>query len=493
MRSVRLQVLVIEQQRGQRPAQMPLHVIRQQTQEQMRPDPRLRPVSDRTDLQVHRLERSEGPLDVRQVLVAAHHLGRRQPIVGFAGAQDIKAVQLRFAGDGFGPPRVLEAPVFDLQLEVLGHLVPVLDATHLLGDLRRQQRGLRPPRHLPGDLGQLFFRGRQQILPLAPPILGQNRVVADHQTFPRIGWGADLRQVALIKERELNRLSLHQLADRRMPQRRDPAQPRMPLQIPDPGLGQQAAVPHQHHPLEPEAMAQGFHLVGHRDRIPRIARIGLHGYRAARPIRHHPVDDDGPAPLAVPVVAVAHQRRGLALVVAAGKVVQDVVPFGQVPAGQLLLDAPLALKQPVHGLVQVVGIGVLQGELRGQGGGVPEPGGGQLGGGLQQALNDQGQDQVALPRRPGIDQGGEPEAPDDLEHDLDMAMGERAFDDEEFIGRHHGDVLEDEPEPLDLFRRPVGEVGDGAFADAFAFAPALPEEDGGAGVPVGDGVDVHGN
>ena len=45
--------------------------------------------------------------------------------------------------------------------------------------------------------------------------------------------------------------------------------------------------------------------------------------------------------------------------------------------------------------------------LRGQGRGVPEPGGGELGGGMQQALDDQGQHQVALVRGLGVDQSGE--------------------------------------------------------------------------------------
>ena len=83
-------------------------------------------------------------------------------------------------------------------------------------------------------------------------------------------------------------------------------------------------------------------------------------------------------------------------VVAAGDVIEDVIPFGQMSPGQFLLDPILALEQPVHGPVQVVLIGIFQGKFRRQGRGVPEPGGGELGGGLEQTLNDHGQDQIAL-------------------------------------------------------------------------------------------------
>ena len=60
--------------------------------------------------------------------------------------------------------------------------------------------------------------------------------------------------------------------------------------------------------------------------------------------------------------------------------------------------------------------------LRSQGRGVPEPGGGELGGGMQQALDDQGQHQVALVRGLGVDQSGELQAADGFEDHLDMAM-----------------------------------------------------------------------
>ena len=60
-------------------------------------------------------------------------------------------------------------------------------------------------------------------------------------------------------------------------------------------------------------------------------------------------------------------------------------------------------------------------------------------------------------------------------------------------GGDQGLVLEDASQALDFVCGPIGEIGEGAFADFFAVAPAFAQEDGGAGVAVGDGLNVHGN
>ncbi len=92
-----------------------------------------------------------------------------------------------------------------------------------------------------------------------------------------------------------------------------------------------------------------------------------------------------------------------------------------------------------------------------------------------------------------MDESRKLEAANGLEDGLDVTVGEGAFDDEELIGMNERDVLEDEAETLDLVPRPTGDVGDGAFSDAFALAPAFAQEDGRAGISIGDDVDVHGN
>jgi hypothetical protein len=47
-------------------------------------------------------------------------------------------------------------------------------------------------------------------------------------------------------------------------------------------------------------------------------------------------------------------------------------------------------------------------------------------------------------------------------------------------------------EGLDAGGVPVGEIGEGAFLDLAVLTKRLAEEDGGRGVTVGDGLDVHG-
>ena len=54
-----------------------------------------------------------------------------------------------------------------------------------------------------------------------------------------------------------------------------------------------------------------------------------------------------------------------------------------------------------------------------------------------------------------------------------------------------GAALEEVPESRDQGRGPFRQVGEGAFLDFAAFAEGLAEEDGGRGVAVGNGIDLH--
>jgi hypothetical protein len=63
----------------------------------------------------------------------------------------------------------------------------------------------------------------------------------------------------------------------------------------------------------------------------------------------------------------------------------------------------------------------------------------------------------------------------------------------ESVGRgDQGLAFEDAAEGLDFGWRPGGEVGQSALDDAGAEAGGLAEEDGGRGIAVGDGLDIHG-
>ena len=170
----------------------------------------------------------------------------------------------------------------------------------------------------------------------------------------------------------------------------------MVLQPADLGLGQHPPVAHQDHAREAEAVLQLGDLIGDGGGIAAVARIDLDRHRAALRAGQDAVDHLGLALLAVPIVAEAHQGTGPALVIAAGHVVEGRPTVCEMAPGQLLLDLRLALQEPVHGLIEVVLVGAFHPQLLRQAGGVPQPGGGELGAGMDQALEDHGQDQVAL-------------------------------------------------------------------------------------------------
>ena len=69
----------------------------------------------------------------------------------------------------------------------------------------------------------------------------------------------------------------------------------------------------------------------------------------------------------------------------------------EVSSRQLFLDAGLTREQPVHGVVEVIFVGVAKVEHRGQCGGVPPARSGQLAVRLEDASGHHGHDQVAVP------------------------------------------------------------------------------------------------
>jgi hypothetical protein len=57
-------VLLVEEQRGQSPPHVPLHIVRQHIEEDVSPDPVLSAVVDRSHLEVHALAAAKEPLDL---------------------------------------------------------------------------------------------------------------------------------------------------------------------------------------------------------------------------------------------------------------------------------------------------------------------------------------------------------------------------------------------------------------------------------------------
>ena len=166
---------------------------------------------------------------------------------------------------------------------MLGHLVPVdhLPDAHADGRRAAQRLALAPGRRRDGR--QVLLGGRQQLLPLALPFGGQQRIAAHDQPLAGELLAADLGQVPLVEQRRRHRAGSQQFANRRRPQGGDPAQPVDALQVlADARCGQHAAVAHQHHPLQAEAGADLVHLAGHRLRVARRALEDLHRDRTAR-------------------------------------------------------------------------------------------------------------------------------------------------------------------------------------------------------------------
>ena len=171
---------------------------------------------------------------------------------------------------------------------MLGHLVFTDDLAHPHADLVLSlQAPLLALRGRDDGLEQRLG-GLEQFVSLACPLLGQQRIAAYHEALARIGVAADLHQVGLVEQRQLHRAGLHQRAHRRTPQRANPVQPRRLHVLADARLGQHAAVAHQHHPGEPEAVPELVDLRAHRGRIRGVAIEHLHRHRTALGVAQQP-------------------------------------------------------------------------------------------------------------------------------------------------------------------------------------------------------------
>jgi len=119
-------------------------------------------------------------------------------------------------------------------------------------------------------------------------------------------------------------------------------------------------------------------------------------------------------------------------------------------------------------------------------------GGGEFGGGFEDAGDDHGDDQIAFGATGAREDGLQNEAAEGAESGSDVAVRSGTENVESIGGGDQGFAFEDTAERVDLGGGPRGEVGEGAFDDLAALAEALAEEDGGRRVAVGDGLYIHG-
>ena len=179
------------------------------------------------------------------------------------------------------------------------------------------------------------------------------------------------------------------------------------------------------------------------------------------------------------------------------QVVEHQRAVAQVASGQTLLDGALALEQPVHGGVELVFVDALDAEHLGQGvargvGGEPACGG-ELGAWGEDARDDEGDRAFAFGRGGGGQRAVEAQLAQRSEHGGDVAVGARAGDIEG--GGEVGDggaAFEQDSQSFDHHGRPLRQVGQGAFTHLAGLAIGFAQQDGGRGVSVGDGLDVHG-
>ena len=150
---------------------------------------------------------------VREKLITSSKVGRGLMLV------------LADAGWAWTATHLSAALPGDGDVEVLGHLVAIDDLAD--GDtdgIATAQRSFGRDARGPGS-GELLLGGGQQLLALARPLVGQQRIAADDEPLARIIGRGDLRHVAVVEQRELQLAGVDELADRRCPQRGDPVEP----------------------------------------------------------------------------------------------------------------------------------------------------------------------------------------------------------------------------------------------------------------------------
>ena len=155
-------------------------------------------------------------------------------------------------------------------------------------------------------------------------------------------------------------------------------------------------------------------------------------------------------------------------------------------SGQRFLDPGLPLPEPVEHVEHLVagdGAEAEQDSEAGVGGiGGESPGGGQLGGGMDEAGDEGGQGQVALAARGAVEDAGQAELGGQAEQGGHVAMGKRPLEGDGLVeGREDDAALEEGADGIDQGWGDFGEVGESLSADAFALTPGFSQQDGRGG------------
>ena len=220
----------------------------------------------------------------------------------------------------------------------------------------------------------------------------------------------------------------------------------------------------------------------------------FHGHRAALGVAQQAVVDLGAVAAVVARVAADGQRAAGPLDKAGGELVQGQAAVAEVALGELALDAGLAFEEPVHGGVEVVDGGIVEVEQVGQGGlagGAEFTFEAQLGAGLEQAGEDQGQGQRALAAGLVKEDAVEAELAGGAEQGADSTMLAGAAELDGGVGAAEGELLvKGGLEQVDEGLGEGGEIGEGAFLDLAVVPVGFAQEMAGGFAGEGGG-DVH--
>ena len=282
-----------------------------------------------------------------------------------------------------------------------------------------------------------------------------------------------------------------ELLDRVGPQGADPVEAGPAQVLLDPLAGDHAPVADEHHPPQAEALPDLGDLGGEGGGVGGVAGENLDGHRPALAVAEQPVDDPGQPAFAVAGIAVGDQGGLAPGVVAPAEVVEQQGALREVALGELVLDAALAGQEPVEGFIKLAVLDLAEAEFpaEGAGGGfgAEAPGAGELGSGLEEALDEHGQDEVALAGGAGGQEVVEADPAEEAEEEGDVSVGEGAEDLPSVGGRGAGAaVLEALADGLDEVAGEMGDVAEGLVLDLAVLAVSAAEEMGSVGLALVD-------
>ena len=246
-------------------------------------------------------------------------------------------------------------------------------------------------------------------------------------------------------------------------------------------------------------------LAGEGHRVSGIAGEHLDRHRTAVRSAQETIDDLPFAALAVTVVAKLGKPAATAFQIARRDVVEHQGATGEMAFGKHRLDRWLAHQKPVECAVEFVLIDHPETQLfakgRGRCLGRKRAGGGELGAGTEDAIDDEGEDEVAAAVARGLSHSGiganqlvKADLARGAEHGGDMTVRQRPPDGYGVLVRGNDSAaLEQHLEAGDPLGRPVRQVQQGAFLDPAGLTIALAQQDGGGRAAIGNRLDIHGD